>query len=110
MSRTGRVVVLNGTASAGKTSLAAAIREHASGMWVAQDDFAANLIPGWVTVDGAFDGGNGGDAFRFVRDASGLPIASDASGRARTGSCSSGWHEDTTNWRTPTFATTSSST
>jgi chloramphenicol 3-O phosphotransferase len=69
-------VVLNGTASAGKTSLAAAIRQHANGMWVVvgQDDFAATLIPRWVTVEGELDGSHGADGFRFVRDESGLHV------------------------------------
>jgi chloramphenicol 3-O-phosphotransferase len=67
---------MNGTASTGKTSLAAAIRQHATGMWVVvgQDDFAANLIPGWVTVDGELERNHGADGFRFVRDDSGLHV------------------------------------
>jgi chloramphenicol 3-O phosphotransferase len=75
-------VILNGTASAGKTSLAAAIRERATGLWVVlgQDDFAANLVPRWVTVEGELEGPHGAEGFRFVRDESGLHVEVGAAG------------------------------
>ena len=63
----GRVVVLNGTASAGKTTLARAIREAADDPWVlfSQDDFAQALVPHWVRIDAVTDG------FQFVREGGG---------------------------------------
>ena len=69
----GRVVVLNGTASAGKTTLARAIQRLATDLWVVvgQDDFAQNLTPRWVKVDGGLDGGRGEEGFHFVRDSLG---------------------------------------
>lgn len=69
----GRVIVLNGTASAGKTSLAHAIQQAATDLWVivSQDDFAQNLVPRWVAVEGAFEAAQGGDGFHFVRDENG---------------------------------------
>lgn len=74
MGRSGRVVVLNGTASAGKSTLARTIQQTAPGMWVlfSQDDFAQSLLPRWVKVDGAYDGGHGTEGFHFVRDGFGL--------------------------------------
>jgi chloramphenicol 3-O phosphotransferase len=67
------VIVLNGTASAGKTTLAHAVQRLADDPWIviAQDDFAQNLAPRWVKVDGALDGGREDDGFHFVRDALG---------------------------------------
>jgi chloramphenicol 3-O phosphotransferase len=72
--RPGRVVVLNGTASAGKTSLAAAIQRLDTRRWVVlgQDSFAQSLVPRWVSVDGEVE--HGSDGFRFVRDESGLHV------------------------------------
>jgi chloramphenicol 3-O phosphotransferase len=65
---TGRVVVLNGTASAGKSTLASAIQRMADSPWliVAQDDFAQALVPRWVSFHG------GGPGFNFVRTDDGL--------------------------------------
>src|SRR6476661_1388648 len=67
--RSGRVVVLNGTSSAGKSTLAQAVRRLAGEPWtvIGQDEFAHNLAPRWVTVDGGFDGEHGHDGFHFVR-------------------------------------------
>jgi chloramphenicol 3-O phosphotransferase len=67
----GRVVVLNGTASAGKTTLVEEIRRSAEGVWVvfAQDHFAQNLAPRWVHVDGGHAGRASG--LHFVRDPGG---------------------------------------
>jgi chloramphenicol 3-O phosphotransferase len=74
MTKSGRVVILNGTASAGKSTLAAAIRAAAPTMWVviAQDDFAHNLIPRWVTVtEDTSPHASLGDGFAFVHHADG---------------------------------------
>jgi chloramphenicol 3-O phosphotransferase len=69
----GRVVVLNGTASAGTTSLAGAFRRLAPTMWVeiGQDSFARNLLDRWVSVvtDGS---GDPSDGFTFIRGDDGL--------------------------------------
>ncbi len=70
MTAPGRVVLLNGTASAGKTSLAAAIQMAAPTMWVvvAQDDFARNLIPRFVGLtEPAGIPVTPSDGFTFVR-------------------------------------------
>ena len=99
----GRVVVLNGT-SAGKTTLARAIQRLATNLWVVvgQDDFAQNLTPRWVKVDGGFDGGRGEEGFHFVRD----PSATSTSKRQRSvaGCCEA---IDTQRQRVPGRATTS---
>jgi chloramphenicol 3-O-phosphotransferase len=67
----GWVVILNGTASAGKTTLVEEIRRRADGVWVvfAQDHFAQSLVPRWVHVDGGHVGNASG--LHFVRDAGG---------------------------------------
>ena len=70
MTAPGRVVLLNGTASVGKTSIAAAIQMAASTMWVvvAQDDFARNLIPRFVGLtEGAGMPVTPSAGFTFVR-------------------------------------------
>jgi chloramphenicol 3-O phosphotransferase len=70
MSPPGRVVILDGTASAGKTSLATAIQMAAATMWVvvAQDDFARNLIPRFVGLTEAEQvPATPSDGFTFVR-------------------------------------------
>jgi chloramphenicol 3-O phosphotransferase len=61
-------VVLNGTASSGKTSLAGALQATAPTTWVvmAQDDFAQSLVPRWVAVIN--NDGVRGAGFNFVRD------------------------------------------
>jgi chloramphenicol 3-O phosphotransferase len=74
MTAPGRAVILNGTASAGKTSLAAAIKMAASTMWVvvAQDDFARNLIPRFVGLTEAAQLPVApSDGFTFVRSGDG---------------------------------------
>jgi chloramphenicol 3-O phosphotransferase len=72
----GRVIILNGTASAGKSTLAAAIQDAAAGVWVlfAQDDFARNLLPRWVSVDGGPESELGERGFHFVRSDLGLHV------------------------------------
>ncbi len=62
--------MLNGTSSAGTTTLARAVQRLAADLWIVigQDDFAQNLVPRWVKVDGLFDGGRGAEGFHFVRD------------------------------------------
>src|SRR5262245_34183408 len=72
----GRVILLNGTASAGTTTLAKAIRDAAPTMWVvmAQDDFAQNLVPRWVVVTDDAAGDDHGDGFTFVRRADGTTV------------------------------------
>ena len=59
----GHVVVLNGTASAGKTTLAAAVKRLGGDSWtiVAQDDFAQALVPDAIAFV------SGGPGFNFVR-------------------------------------------
>jgi chloramphenicol 3-O phosphotransferase len=68
----GRVVVLNGTSSSGKTSTAEAFQElraQAGEMWVvhALDDFIGKVPRRWVDV-GKSAGSLAGDGIRFVRD------------------------------------------
>lgn len=72
----GRVVILNGTASAGKTTLAGAIHDAADDLWVrfSQDEFAQCLVPRWVAVDGVAAGELGDHGFHFVRDHDGLHV------------------------------------
>jgi chloramphenicol 3-O phosphotransferase len=68
----GRVVVLNGTSSSGKTSIANAFQEsrsRAGELWlvVGLDDFLAKLPRRWVEV-GAWVGSRAGDGVRLERD------------------------------------------
>jgi chloramphenicol 3-O phosphotransferase len=69
---TGQVVVLNGTSSSGKTSIANAFqaeRSQAGELWVviALDDFIAKLPGRWVEV-GAWVGSRAGDGVQLVHD------------------------------------------
>jgi chloramphenicol 3-O phosphotransferase len=68
----GRVVVLNGTSSAGKTSTAMAFQEsrsRAGECWivVGLDDFLAKLPRRWIEV-GAWVGSRAGEGIRLERD------------------------------------------
>ena len=68
----GRVVVINGTSSAGKTALAKAfqeIRAAAGDCWLVFgiDDFLPRLPRRWVAYD-AWSGSLAGDGVRLVRD------------------------------------------
>lgn len=67
------MVVLNGTASAGKTSLAHAVRLLAPTMWIeiGQDSFAQNLLDRWVLVTSSGEARRS-DGFTFVRHDDGL--------------------------------------
>src|SRR5436305_13758275 len=71
MCRAGRVIVLNGTASSGKTTLARAVQMLAQTPWIsmAQDDFAQCLVPRWVKL--AEEGEERGAGFTFVRQTDG---------------------------------------
>jgi chloramphenicol 3-O phosphotransferase len=80
----GRVVVLNGTSSSGKTSTANAFqaaRSQAGELWVVigLDDFIGKLPAGWVEV-GEWVGSRAGDGVQLVRDGerAGFHIGADA--------------------------------
>lgn len=68
MAAAGRVVLLNGTASSGKSTLAMAFQALAPTMWVrmAQDDFAQNLSARWVDIVDVAQPERS-DGFSFVR-------------------------------------------
>jgi chloramphenicol 3-O phosphotransferase len=80
----GKVVILNGTSSAGTTSLAQCVHDVADTLWIVigQDDFTRNLIPTWVAVDGGPTGEHGDNGIRFVRDEAGLHTELGPLGRA----------------------------
>ena len=52
---TGHVVILNGTSSSGKTTLAHRLHDLADELWVVidQDDFTKSLFPHFVQTDRA---------------------------------------------------------
>ncbi len=81
----GHIVILNGTSSSGKTTLAHRIHELADEVWVVlgQDEFTSSLLPNYVAT-GEVGEGEGYEGFFFARAPDGLLPASLSAHQAAT--------------------------